>query len=235
MKKIEFPNFFSSIQLKDVLVICLIALVYFNSQSEKNAQRKEFIDFNNALQDSVSVKINKFGERVSEISQIRTSDPKVFLSVKSNDAEIKRLQEEVNKYKNQIKDGSSVTIFDSDTKIDTSLVVKKIDENTLQASASDGKWFSVDNKVKLNGEPSTTSLRVHNEYSVALVKDGNKDVVDIKNKNPFSTEGVIRTYVKIPKENQNKLTLGIGPSYNPSTNKIEPISINLSYTILKIL
>lgn len=64
------------------------------------------------------------------------------------------------------------------------------------------EWYSV--KVG-NGR---VRLGVKNRYTVALVEEKGVGVVKIKNENPYSTEGEIRTYAPLPKQTKG---LGVGP------------------------
>lgn len=207
-------------------IIGSIFLLYiFNQQHQKD----DAATLITALQDSVTVKMDKYGDKVSQISQIRTSDPKVFLSLKTNDAEIKKLQEEVAKYKNQLNNGGSVTVFNSSVAVDTTLIVKN-ENGVIESSASDGQWYSVKNII--TGDTGRTSLAVKNEYTVAVVDESGKSVVKIKNKNPYATEGEIRTYANLPKEDK-KISLGVGLGYDPFTGQVKP-ELQLQYKILNL-
>lgn len=209
----------------------LIALIFFYLNSKQDQTKSDLLQFTNSLQDSVSVKMDKYGDKVSEISQIRTENPNVFLNIKSNSEDILRLQEEVKKYKNQLKDNSSITVFDSSTKVDTTLAVSYNNDGSVSATSSDGKWYSIKNTIVPDGQ-SRTTLEVKNEYTVAVVEENNQSVVKIKNKNPYSTEGEIRTYANLPKQDK-KISIGVGIGYDPFNGTMKP-ELQLHYKILSI-
>jgi len=181
----------------------LFVLSWWSGRQQDKTDTAQLI---NALEDTVKVNIDKYGDKVSQISQIRTDRPQTFLTIKSNDAEIQRLQEEVKKYKNQIKNGS-VTVFNSSVAVDTTLSIVHRYDGAIAASAGDGEWYKISNVINKDGT-GRTSLSVRNEYTVALVEEKGRAVVKVKNKNPYSTEGEIRTYAPLPKDQKR---WGVGP------------------------
>lgn len=226
----QLLNLLGKIKLGALLPYIIIGCAFWYLTNQKSESDKHMIELVNAMQDTVKVHVDKYGDKVYQISQIRTTDPKVFLNLKTNDAEIKRLQEEVAKYKNQLNNGGSVTIFNSSVKVDTTLTTTVM-EGGVMASASDGEWYSVDNFIVPDGK-STTSLKVKNDYTVAIVEEGGKSVVKIKNKNPYATEGEIRTYANLPKEGK-KVSVGVGFGYDPINGTIKP-ELQLQYKLLSI-
>ena len=169
--------------------------------SGRQQDKQDTAQLINALQDTVKVSIDKYGDKVSQISQIRTEKPQTFLTIKSGDAEIQRLQAEVKKYKSQIKQNGSVTVFSSSVAVDTTFAASVKPDGSVTGQAGD-EWYSVqvgDGRVKLG---------VKNRYTVALVEEKGVGVVKIKNENPYSTEGEIRTYTPLPKQTKR---WGVGP------------------------
>jgi hypothetical protein len=171
-----------------------------------------------AISDSTSHKIDYLGRKFSETSQIRTSDPKIFLSVKSDDASVKALQEEVKRLKGKLTEGSSVTQFSDGTHIDTP---------TVNGMFSDA-WVSINNSV-----PNRSIVDVRNHYSVSLLKDKGEYVVQVRNDNPYS-KGIdsIKTFVKVPKD-EKKWSLGVGAGYNPIDGRILPL-IGIQYKLINL-
>lgn len=214
-------------KIKIEYVLILLVFLYLTGKQEQT--KNDLLQFTNSLQDSITVKMDKYGDRVSEISQIRTSDPKVFLNLNTNNPEIQKLQEEVKKYKNQLDNGGSVTVFSSSVKVDTTLVVEQ-KEDGIVTSASDGEWYSVKNYIV--GDQGRTSLAIKNDYTVAVVEEDGKSVVKIKNKNPYATEGEIRTYANLPKQDK-KISIGVGIGYDPFNGTMKP-ELQLHYKILSI-
>lgn len=226
---IKLLELLGKIKVSSILPYVLIVCTFWYLESGKRQSKEDLIQFASALQDSVKVSTDKYGDKIAEISQIKTETPKVFLNLKTNDADIKRLQEEVAKYKNQIKDQGSVTVFNSSVKIDTTLTTK-ITDTAIEANATDGKWYSIKNTIVPDGV-SKTSLAVKNDYTVAIVEEGGKSVVKVKNKNPYATEGEIRTYANLPKTDK-KINLGIGLGYD--MNGIIRPEIQLQYKVFSL-
>jgi len=186
-----------------VKTVALIAIVLFalSWQQGRRQDKTDTAQLINALRDTVKVSIDKYGDKVSQISQIRTDKPQTFLTIKSGDAEIQRLQAEVKKYKSQIKQNGSVTVFSSSVAVDTTFAASVKPDGSVIGQAGD-EWYSVrvgDGRVKLG---------VKNRYTVALVEEDGQGVVKIKNENPHSTEGEIRTYTPLPKQTKR---WGAGP------------------------
>lgn len=224
-------DFLKKLNLEQLLPYIIIGFMFWYINDGNSRNQDNMINFANALQDTVQVKMDKYGDKVYEISQLKTASPKIFLDLKTNDVEIQRLQAEVNKYKNQIKEGSSVTIFDSGTKVDTTLNVNRRNDGAIEANSTDGKWYSVKNIIVPNGE-SRTQLEVRNEYTIALVEEEGKSLIKIKNQNPFSMEGEIRSYQPLPKE-PKKISIGVGLGYNPITGTVFP-NVGVNYKIIDI-
>lgn len=227
---IQILQFLGKIKLNAILPYVLIGLIFLHFQSNDSQDREELLQFAAALQDSVKVNVDKYGDKVSEISQIRTSNPNVFLNLKSNDADIQKLQEEVRKYRNELKESGSITVFNSSTKVDTTLAVN-IKEDRIEANATDGQWYNIQNTI-VPGGTSRTSVAIKNDYTVAVVEEDGKNVVKIKNKNPYSMEGEIRTYANLPKD-EKKISFGVGLGYDPLEGKIKP-EVQIHYKLFSI-
>lgn len=199
------------------MMVSLCVLFFFYFQSMLSSQRADLQSFYSAVSDSTSHKIDNLGRKFSETSQIRTNDSQIFLSVKSDNAAVKALQEEVKQLKNKITEGSSVTQFTDGTHVDAT---------TTNGKFSD-RWVSINNSI-----PNRSIVDVRNHYSVSLLKDKDEYVVQIRNDNPYS-KGIdsIKTFVKIPAPDK-KVSLGVGLSYD-AYGKISP-SLQLHYSLLKL-
>lgn len=181
-----------------LILIVIFGLSWWQGRQQDKADTAQLI---NAMQDTVRVHVDKYGDKVSQISQIRTDKPQTFLTIKSGDAEIQRLQAEVKKYKGQIKQNGSVTVFSSSVAVDTTFAAIVKPDGTVSGQAGDD-WYS----VQVNS--GRVKLGVRNRYTVAIVEEDGQGVVKIKNENPYSTEGEIRTYAPLPKQTKR---WGVGP------------------------
>jgi len=210
--------YLSKQQLSQMLPYILLGGLLYLYIGEKSSNKdKELLGVMQAVQDSTSHKIDNLGRKFSETSQIRSSNPKVFLNVKNNDEAVKSLQEEVKKLKGKLTDGSSVTQFSNSIHIDTT---------TTNGKFSD-KWVDID-----NSQASRTRVDVRNHYTVALIEDKDNYIVNVRNDNPYS-RGVdsIKTYVKIPKD-ERKFSVGVGIGYN-AKGEILP-SFGITYKIFNL-
>lgn len=197
----QIKNFLRRIDWFQTIIVALIVLFAASWWQGRRQDKADTAQLINALQDTVKVSIDKYGDKVSSISQIRTDRPQTFLAIKSNDAEIHRLQEEVRKYKSQIDQGGSVTVFNSSVDVDAPLPLTMQQDGQMAGKTGD-EWYSID------VHSGRAILGVKNKYTVALVQEDGKGVVLIKNENPYSKEGEIRTYAPLPKIEKR---WGIGP------------------------
>lgn len=200
-----------------IIFLIVFCLYMFNKSSNDN---KQILDMYKAMQESTVVKIDKLGRKYAETSQIRTSDTKVFLTTNSNDPSIKALQEEVKALKNKLEDGGSVTKFNSNITIQKPLTVTYKDDGSILSNATDNNWYYINNTIK--GSEGKTDIRIRNNYTVSLVKEGKEYVAQIRNENPYAITDSVKSFVKIPIEDNSKYSLGVGISYNPFNEKITP-------------
>lgn len=209
LKKINLQTLFP-------YMILGVFLVYMNGQM--NTQQEDMVRFYNAVQDTTAHRIDKWGREVSETSQIRNSDPKVFVTLKSDDPAIAKLQEEVKKISSKLKDGSSVTNFSDNTYIDV-----KTNKGQYQ-----DEWVTINN-IGVD----RTIVGVKNSYSVSLVEDKGEYLVNVINENPYSKGAdSIKTFVKTPKP-EKKWSVGVGMGYDPISGTIKPV-IGVQYKLINL-
>ena len=197
--------------------IILLGYFYFVEKSNNANAAKEALSVFVAAQDSTSHKLDELGKKFSETSQIRSTDPNVFLKLKSNDEAVKRLQSEVNRVKGKLSTGSSVTQFSEDIHIDVP---------TTNGKYSD-KWVSISTL------PNRGVVDVKNEFTVNLLEDKGAYVAQIRNSNPYS-KGIdsIKTYVKVPKP-EGRWSVGVGGGYDGLSGKIAPM-VGIQYKLFNL-
>jgi predicted RND superfamily exporter protein len=205
----QILQFLKRIPLKDAFPYMILVCMFFYFQSQKSSQQSDLVSMVNAISDSTSHKIDNLGRQFSETSQIRSSDSKIFLSVKSDDAAVKALQEEVKRLKGKLTEGTHV------------------DTTTVNGKFSD-VWVSINNSV-----PNRSIVDVRNHYSVSLLKDKGEYVVQVRNDNPYS-KGIdsIKTFVKVPAP-EKKWSLGVGAGYNPIDGRIIPV-IGIQHKLINL-
>lgn len=206
--------------------VLLVVGMYFYMEHKNAETIKQIQSSYTALADSTKHSIDKFGDHVAQTGQASFSDKNIVIKMNAgNDVELKRLQEELKKYKN----GSSVTVFGSTTKIDTTLTVK-INDKAVEANASDGKWYEIRNMIVPDGI-STTHVAIKDELAIVYTKEGGKNVAIVKNKNPYSITGEIKSFV--PAQNEpGRISLGVGLGYDLN-GSIKP-ELQLQYRLIGI-
>ena len=197
--------------------IVLLGYFYFVEKNNNANAAKEALSALVASQDSTSHKMDELGRKFSQTSQIRSTDPNVFLKIKSNDEAVKRLQSEVKRVKGKLSAGSSVTQFSEDIHIDVPMVEGKYSD----------KWVSVSTL------PNRSVVDVKNEFTVNLLEDKGIYVAQIRNSNPYS-RGIdsIKTYVKVPKP-EGRWSVGVGGGYDGLSGKIAPM-VGIQYKLFNL-
>lgn len=209
---------FSKLNLQSLFPYMILLLLFLYMKGEMHSQKEDMVMFMNAVQDSTAQKMDKWGRQYAETAQMRNSDQKIFLNLKSEDPAIKELQAEVKRLNSKLKEGSSVTNFSDDTYIDVS---------TKDGVYKD-EWVSVNN---IGMERSI--IGVKNKYSVSLVEEKGEYLVNVRNENPYS-KGVqsIKTFVKTPKA-EKKWSLGAGVAYDPISGTIKPV-VGVQYKLFSL-
>ena len=237
------------IDLKTKLIIASVILILFLlmfsiNRSKKVSQTEQRYE---ALTDTL---VSLRDENNHHIAKIKTIEDKLknFLKLKSNDDEIKKLQEEVKKYKKQLNNKGSATVISITTKIDTLVITKlKIDtiklKDTITTVTSynsefNNKW--IDFKVNSSYDSTDVNITIRNEYAVIIGEESRGlfkravPVAIVSNKNPYSEIQQLRTFeVKVKKPGR----FSIGPIVGYGTGddfKFKPfIGVGFMYSLIK--
>ena len=194
------------------LLVCIALIVILSVRSCKQGDKiVEQTGLLSSLNDSVKVWKDKDGLNHSKTEAIVTKNPDDFINLPNLSEENKKLQEQVKKYKNQIKNGGSVTNFTSDTKA-TITVPTKVDsvyypkDGLISAKPVYKSDFDLGGWVKGSTEarPDSTKidLSLKNEYTVVIGEDKTgflgtgkaKPFVEVTNLNPYSVTPTVKTY-----------------------------------------
>jgi cell shape-determining protein MreC len=170
----------------------------------------------NALYAPTVQKVDNKGIKYAETQQIRLNDPKTLLKLQSSDAAIKSLQEEVKRLRGQLTEGSSITQFN--------------DRVHAEVPLTDGKYSDRFLSVSNTSEKSVIDMDA--DISVALVKDKEGFVAQVRSSNPYMQIDSVKSFVRIPKD-EKKLSVGVGLGYN-AKGEILP-SIGINYKLFNIL
>ena len=161
----------------------------------------------NSLNDTVKIWKDKDGLSNSKTSVITTRDPKDFLTIKSQDKTIQKLQQEVKNFEKQIKKGGSVTNFVSETKVTTTnptkidtIVIDSTKHLVYRSEFNKDGW--VFGNTVATPDSTTVNIRTKDEYTL-VVGFENTGFLGlgkgtpfslVKNKNPYSTTPELKTY-----------------------------------------
>lgn len=250
---------------KVVSITIIVILILLNIKSCKNTQdtKQEYVNTINALQDTMTTYRTKDGVQVARISLIETEKASQFLEIKSKDAVIVKLQEEVKRNENRLGKSGSITIIENTTElstIDTTYVTSKdtiIRNDTVfvypeysslinKGQKTDSTYWVIA-KVRSNKDSTNLDIKIENAYTVVIGTEkarGFKSLfkpkipfVEITNENPFTSTKSIRAYqVKVPKP--KRLGIGINIGYGIILDKkpiFRPyIGIGIQYNIIKL-
>lgn len=234
--------------MKNVKNIALIILLFIIvlSLADKCARDKqlEYFKEKQQLEDKimndslVSYRLDN-GVLSSQIDVLQSVSKHSLLDIRSKDSMIIRLQKEVRE--NNIKDGGSVTVFKTITKLDTLLTTDTIyytSSDTITKDSLPTYGFSFnDSWVNVTGEvdnkKTKLGISIENKYSVIIKKVKRKHVAVVINDNPYSNTEEVRAYkLKMPKK--KRFGVGIQGGYGISSSGLSPyVGVGLSYNIIK--
>lgn len=249
---------------KVVSITIIVILLLLNLKSCKNTQdtKKDYVNTINALQDTMTTYRTKDGVQVAKISLIETERAIQFLEIKSKDAVIVKLQEEVKKNEKRLGKSGSVTVITNTTEVktvDTTYVTSKdtiIRNDTVfvypeyssfikKGLRKDSTYWATIN-VKSNKDSTSVGVSLNNSYVVVIGnerKKGFKNLfkpkvpfVEVTNENPYTETKTLRSYqVKVPKS--KKFGVGIHVGYGLILDKqpiLRPyVGIGINYNIIE--
>lgn len=236
-----------------VLLICAGSLGWLLKGKDQKLKEKENLII--ALNDTVFITKNKLGQSVSKISKFETEKVSDFLKIQGLTGENKVLQEQVVINKNRLGTSGSVTVFTSDTKIDTSMATVVISKDTVRIPGQPimifpeyksqivlEKWIT--GNTIANRDSTHISLGIHNEYSLVIGEEPIKGTgflgigkkmkpfSEVTNLNPYSTTPTLRTYQVKSTFKPKKLSLGVQTGYSPINGTY--IGIGIQYNLINL-
>lgn len=251
--------------IKIVLFILVIILILSNLKScqDKKETIKSSTNTINALSDTMTSYRTKDGVQVSRINLIETERVQQFLEIKSKDAIILKLQEEVKKNKRRLGNTGSVTVITNTTDVqgsdttyitmkdtivrnDTVYLYPEYTSNIKMGMKKDSSYW-ITAKVKANKDTTDIGISLSNAYTVVIGRDkvkGFKNLfkpkvpfVEVTNENPYTSTKTIRAYqVKAPKP--KRFGLGVQVGYGLTFDKypiLRPyIGVGINYNIIEL-
>ena len=228
-------------------ILAIIAVIFYTQKQEYKRKNKENISLIEALEDSMTVWTDKEGKLHSKIQVLETQSVKDFLNLKIKDEEIVALQDQVRKYRKELKDQGSVTNITTEVKYDTTYIYHSISGDTVILSQTKlmdnitNKWMDID----FGFDKGFSVLKINsfiNNYSVVIGRERQgifkpyKPFAEVISDNPYTTVTSMRTYqVSLPRP--RKWGLGFQAGYGGSLvdNKVylaPYIGVGINYNLL---
>lgn len=250
---------------KIVSITIIVILILLNLKSCKTNKDtvRDYTNTINALSDTMTSYRTKDGVQVSKINLIQTEKAQQFLEIKSKDAIIIKLQEEVKKNKRRLGNTGSVTVITNTTDVqgsdttyitmkdtvvrnDTVYLYPEYTSNIKMGLKKDSSYWVTAN-IKSNKDTTDIGISLSNAYTVVIGKDkvkGFKNLfkpkvpfVEVTNENPYTSTKTVRAYqVKAPKP--KRFGLGVQIGYGLSLDKkpiLKPyIGVGINYNIIEL-
>lgn len=237
---------------KETITIVLIAfciLLMINKGCDHNTINNQ-LGLIESINDTVKTWKDKDNLNHARIQVIQTQRAKDFLVIQSKDAEIQKLQEVVEQYKKQIKNGGSVTNVTNTTGVNASSNTIILPGDTIYKNDSIfiypeyNSHFNLEEWVEGNIIATRDSIQidliVKNDLSVIIGSESQglfkprKPFVEVVSYNPYTQTEKLRTFQTSPPRNKR---FGIGPSINVGVDIKGDIhytlGVSLQYSLIK--
>jgi hypothetical protein len=228
-----------------IILATLVVLLVANTL--KGCQdAKELKILNEALDAEIVVWKDKDGLNNAKIVAFESRDSETFINLQTQDTLIKELQDEVKKA-NLKATGSSITIIEGETKIDTVFVnndniVYSSLFNTPLHSGFSNEWISADFSISLDSLANNTfkvgettfQMTTKNKYIVTLDREKGRLTAKVKNLNPYSETTAMRAF-QVKDAPRGKFSFGafLGPgvllSQEPKAGLVAGAGLNYKF------
>lgn len=208
---------------------------------KKGIKQQRLLD--NSLADTLRIKIDALGKQSARTS-VLTDDTKDFLLIRSKDSSIIYLQEQVKKYRKELK-GGSVTVVSTSTNINATNPTIVIHDTTkvfgesipdIYKSKLKNQWYS--GSITARQDSTTLKISIENKYSVVIGEEGKfwekkRPFVEVTNENPYTKTNQLRAFVT-SKPKEKKWGIGVIGGYGVGSKGLTPIvGIGIQYIIFK--
>lgn len=228
MKQIH--NSSKLVYLSIILILVIIILSIRTCSGDRKVDELNKLMY--AMNDTMTSERNKNGEHVAKIAAFETQSVKDFLQLQTQDSTIKKLQDEVKRYKNKLSGGGSVTVITTETSAQGSTTSTITESDTVMKDSmiyvypkyeftinQFGKWITGSGYAKLDS--SYLDLKVVNNYTVTVGYEKRKipgkffkqkvAFAEVTNENPYTETKSLRSYtVSVPKQKNFGVMVGIG-------------------------
>lgn len=225
------------------IVMGVILIFVLLKECKRTSTEAEQISLINALQDSLKLSRAENGSQTATIEVLKTEQVETFTELNTKNREIANLQDEVERYKDKLHAGSSVSTGVITTKIDATTPTTvthdpiKGEDNVVYGMETYGtdihnEW--IDYHMRAGTDSTTTSIKIKNSFTVAIGYDKKKPFADLHTNNPYSNVDSFRVYqVSMPKPKR----WGIGPNVGVGIGsgfKLSPMfGIGIQYNIIR--
>ena len=233
-----------------IMIAIVMALVFFSISTCKSGRKiEQSTGINTALKDSMKTWRDKEENFVAHITLLEGYSARDFAALTSADEKIQRLQKLVTKYESQIKKGGSVTVIETEGKIQVTVPSKVIDTttkvgNTIYASYESN--FNLKNwvigNIKASKDSTTIGLHFKEQLDVAIgtEKTGflglgkQKAFAEVTLHNPYNEVTSFKAYSTKPLPAKRfgvgpVAAYGVGPGFIPGVF----IGIGVNWNIIK--
>ena len=227
-----------------LMASCIVSIIQYFVITNKSDRITEKDNLITALNAKVETWKDKDSLNHAKIQVLETEKVRDFISIKSSDSTIVKLQALVKEYKNKIKNQGSITHIGSETGIEGSAptIITKIDSiyPTYTSNFNLKGWVTgttVSDKNK-----TTIDLKVKNEYSVIVGEERQglfkpkKPFVEVINRNPYTETTALRTY-QVTQKPPKKFGIGPVAAYGVELNGTPSfgvfVGIGLQYNLIR--
>lgn len=232
---------------RDIIYISiLISLCYFGcNKIDSLSQDKTLLE--TSMNSKLSLYKDKEGKLHGKITTLQADNAKTFLELKTNNNEIKELQELVRKYKTNLRNsGSSASVLGTSTNISgsTTTVTIKGDSiypeycGTIIKSKDSIEWIRADIRASKDSI-SLDTLVVRNNFDIVIGYERKNlfskrvSFADVTAHNPFTTITKLRTFQVTETKKRWVVSGGIG--YGLGINGAQPvIGVFVGYKLLEL-
>ena len=221
-----------------IIGIIILALIHKCTNVKKNNVIESLTIQNQILLDTVVQFKDANKKQAAKIKVIELSNINQLKNIESQKHLVTLLQSEVKLYKQKLQSAIGiVTITEFDTLFKTdSFHITTNSTDTFSIKSFD--FQHSDNWIKINiqgdGQNTSFSVGVKNEYTVSIVKVKKGFDAIVKNSNPYSTtKEIIATKVSLPKPKKFGVGVVIGYGLTFPMKPSPFVGIGLSYNILR--
>lgn len=235
-----------------ILALSFLLIMSLKFSKDINNKMKELELNYTALQDSLKVVVNEDSSKTARILSFETQSEKDFLRIKSQEADIIRLQELVKKYKGKLTAGSTATVISTETGVDIKNPTSIGNVDTVYRDSFIYLYPEYKSEINLdnwitgtsiaNKDTTKLKLKVINDYDVVL-SDTRTNIfkkyqpyAEITSHNPYTDIKTVRTY-KVSAPKQKFLGVGLHAGYGvvlkPTPILAPVVSVGLNLNIFE--